>query len=532
MILFGDSNVATVTETAVSRPVGIRALLLPVAFALALAVMAGLAPIRENPRLLWTFLGASALFCVWTAALIPRARSLTLEVALKKQHYVQACAQSSVLAYWGWYWPPVYAFVPFILAQLLFAYAFDLLFSWSRRDSYTLGFSPFPIVISINLFLWFKPDWFYLQFGLVALGLAAKEAIRWKRDGRRTHIFNPSSFPLAVFSLVLLATASSGITRGQEIATTQFYPPHMYLALFLIGLPGQLLFGVTSMTMSAVVSTYLFGRLYFAATGIYFFYDSYIPIAVFLGMHLLFNDPSTSPRTELGRIIYGSLYGLSTCALYQLLGSAGMPTFYDKLLQVPLLNLSVKGIDAFARSRAMRWLDPAALGKSLLGRRRNLAYISVWAVIFIVLSATQGVGDAHPGQWLPFWRTACQDGHAYACPYLADLELNACHRGSGWACNDAGLMHIALARSGEDARRLDPKGAAEPLSRGCELGFAMACRNLAEIKSGSGNFVAAQPALDDLPIILRGSKGEIHEADPAALYALACKEGWPDTCAR
>ncbi len=58
-------------------------------------------------------------------------------------------------------------------------------------------------------------------------------------------------------------------------------------------------------------------------TGIYFFYDSYIPIAVFLGMHLLFNDPSTSPRTELGRIIFGALYGLSTVLLYWLLGSWG-----------------------------------------------------------------------------------------------------------------------------------------------------------------------------------------------------------------
>ena len=89
----------------------------------------------------------------------------------------------------------------------------------------------------------------------------------------------------------------------------------------------------------------------FAFTGIYFFYDSYIPIAVFLGMHLLFTDPSTSPRTELGRIIFGVLYGLSTVLLYQMLGSLGMPTFYDKLLQVPLLNLSIQGIDRIARSR-------------------------------------------------------------------------------------------------------------------------------------------------------------------------------------
>src|SRR6059036_4001796 len=104
---------------------------------------------------------------------------------------------------------------------------------------------------------------------MVALGFAAKELIRWNKEGRRVHIFNPSSFPLAVFSLGLLLTGKSDLTWGQAIASTQFYPPHMYLMLFLIGLPGQYFFGVTSMTMSAVVTTYLFGLAYHAATGIY-----------------------------------------------------------------------------------------------------------------------------------------------------------------------------------------------------------------------------------------------------------------------
>ena len=370
-----------------------RALLLPLAFTFGLAGLAFLAPIRQNLKVLAAFLGAAAVLCVWNAVLLVWSRRTgwapALEVVLRKQHYVQACAQGSVLLYWGSYWPPVYAFAPFILAQLVFAYAFDMLLGWSRRETYTLGFGPFPVIFSINLFLWFKPDWFYLQFAMVALGLAAKELIRWNRDGRRAHIFNPSSFPLALFSLALLAAGKSGITWGQDIATTQFYPPHMYLALFLLGLPGQFFFGVTTMTMSAVVATYVFGRLYFAATGIYFFYDSYIPIAVFLGMHLLFNDPSTSPRTELGRIIYGALYGMSTVVLYQLLGSAGMPTFYDKLLPVPLLNLSVKAIDHVASK------SPILL-RALLPRQRNLAYMSIWAVIFAAMSATQGVGDQDP----------------------------------------------------------------------------------------------------------------------------------------
>ena len=51
--------------------------------------------------------------------------------------------------------------------------------------------------------------------------------------------------------------------------------------------------------------------------------------------------------------------------LYVLLGRAGAPTFYDKLLQVPVLNLSVILIDRAARSSVLRGFDPAAFGRSL-----------------------------------------------------------------------------------------------------------------------------------------------------------------------
>ena len=209
------------------------------------------------------------------------------------------------------------------------------------------------------MFLWFKDDWFYLQFAMVALGFLAKEFLRWTRDGVNTHIFNPSSFPLAVAGALLLLTNASQMTWGFDVATTQFYPPQMYLAIFLFAMPGQYLFGVTPMTMSAVVTTFAFSAVYSAATGSYFFSDSHVPIAVFLGMHLLFTDPATSPRTELGRIVYGVLYGLTTCLLYSVLLRAGMPGFYDKLLQVPLLNLSAGLLDRLARSPLLQSIDPS-----------------------------------------------------------------------------------------------------------------------------------------------------------------------------
>jgi hypothetical protein len=508
----------------------------PFLFALGLAGLALLNSVRQNQNLLWSFLGAAAALLVWAAALFGAAarvgRSFRLDIVLRKQHYLQACAQGSVLLYWGWFVRNVYEAAPLIAAQLVFAYGVEMLMSWSRRDTYTLGFAPFPVVFSINLFLWFKPEWFYLQFLMVAFGFAAKEMIHWQKEGRSTHIFNPSAFALALFSIALLLTGRSDITWGQNIAITQFYPPQMYLMLFLIGLPGQLLFGVTSMTMAAVVTTYLFGLLYLEATGVYFFFDSYIPIAVFLGMHLLFTDPSTSPRTELGRLIFGAIYGLSTVVLYYLLGWAGLPTFYDKLLQVPLLNLSIKSIDRAARSNVLRRFDPAALGRSLNPLQRNLAYVSVWVVVFSVMSAAQGVGDHHPGQWLPFWQKACTESRRGACQFLAARLSAHCEGGSGWACNEAGVLRLRLSEPNEDAEKPAMADAMESLERGCAFGFKPACQNVLKMLNGNGPPETAPPTLQDYPIILRGSKQAVSDRNPSALYALACQQGWSDACRR
>jgi len=108
----------------------------------------------------WSFLGTAAVLLVWGGVLLVSARRkgrrLAFDVVLRKQHYIQACAHLSIFLYWGWYWRTVYESAWLIAAQLLFAYAFDILLSWSRRDTATLGFGPLPIVFSTNLFLWFK----------------------------------------------------------------------------------------------------------------------------------------------------------------------------------------------------------------------------------------------------------------------------------------------------------------------------------------------------------------------------------------
>ena len=115
-----------------------------------------------------------------------RARTGTnigLEIVLRKQHYLQACRARASCSTGDGIGVRSTTLRRSSAAQLAFAFAFDALLAWSRRDTYTFGFGPFPIIFSTNLFLWFKPDWFYLQFLMVAVGFAAKELIRGARMG-------------------------------------------------------------------------------------------------------------------------------------------------------------------------------------------------------------------------------------------------------------------------------------------------------------------------------------------------------------
>jgi Na+-translocating ferredoxin:NAD+ oxidoreductase RnfD subunit len=440
-----------------------------------------------------------------------------LRVDLRPQHYVQACAHSAIFLYWGWYWRPVYEAFPLLAAQILFAYACDFILAWLLRDTYTFGFGPLPIVLSANLFLWFRPGWSGWQFAMIAVAFTAKHFLRWERGGRRVHVFNPSALALSVVSAGLLAAGASDITWGREIATTQFYPPQMYLFLLAVAVPGQLLFGVASMTLAAATTTYLFSLVYFAVTGTYFFIDSYLPIAVFLGMHLLFTDPSTSPRAELGRLMFGAMYGLSVVGLYAILTATGLPAFYDKLLQVPLMNLTVRQIDRFVQHPALERFSPERLLPGLAGRWRNLMYTGAWVVVFGVISAAGGFGDRHPGQWLPFWQDACREMRPNACAHVEQLETTLCRAGSGWACNELGIL-----KSARDADRI---GALASWQRGCEIGFAPACVN-----ADDGGVRTAVPTLSDYPILLRGSKAPLGDLTPAALYARACELKFTDAC--
>jgi TPR repeat protein len=292
----------------------------------------------------------------------------------------------------------------------------------------------------------------------------------------------------------LLATGTTGHTWGESIATTQDRPPHLFIEIFLCGLVVQYFFSVTLLTFSAVAAIGLVNFIYFHATGVYFFAVTNIPVAVFLGLHLLMTDPATTPQSSLGRIAYGGLYGAGVCAAYWGLEALDLPSFYDKLVVVPILNLLAPVLDRLAGLRGWRQFN--RLERSAGPRKMNLGYMGCWVALFLVLLRTGYVEAPHPGDTLQFWETAAAENRPNAMKnlrlilhHLDNLNLDdpafplrvigAAGSQSrevllGGLCNEAGAIYAE-----GKLVPADPAKACRYFARACDFGNVEACGNLA-----------------------------------------------------
>lgn len=497
----------------------------PGIFILALFLLSFTPRVQGHSVVLYSFWGACLFLAGWQFLILRKYSAQPLSksfvISLRPQHYIQTMVHLSVYFYWGMNWQPVQEHAILLISQVLFAYAFDIMLSWSRRDSYQFGFGPIPIIFSTNLFLWFHDDWFYLQFLMVGIGFLGKEFVRWNRDGRLVHIFNPSAFTLGLFSLVLIITNTTDLTWGPQIASTLSLAPGIYTYLFLGGLVVMYFFAITLVAASSAMVLFGLSALYFSMTGVPYFLDSEIPTAVFLGLHLLVTDPSTSPRTATGRLVFGILYGLGVFVLYTLLSMIGAPTFYDKLLCVPLLNLSVQWIDRLvAPLRNHSLLERWGLGVTL-NRKANLVHMGVWIMFFAWMSALGKTDSRHVGDSLPFWAEACEQGKPNACNRLLLLESTYCNDNSGWACNAIGAEYYF----GEHTER-DTDRALGFFARSCELRFQAGCLNYLDTASVH----LADPRPFDLRLLLREGGQNLLDMPEPELYQRACEHGWAFAC--
>ncbi|MCA9541702.1 MAG: hypothetical protein KC620_22550, partial [Myxococcales bacterium] len=402
--------------------------------------------VRATPGLFWAFIGAGLVMLLAVGALALRdrrsGRRLQIQLWPKREHTVQLVVQLTIFGYWGWYWRPVYEQMPLILAQVVFAYLVDLVLAWRRYGRWRLGLGQFPITFSTNLFMWFRDPLFGFQFAMMALAYLSRDALVWRREGQRTHIFNPSAFGLAIASVTLIIGEWAHQTYGSQIALSLGYPPFAFEWIFLCGVVVQLFFRVTLVTFSAAMAAWVFGAVFYLKTGVWLYVDTAIPIAVFLGMNLLVTDPVSSPRSNGGKVLFGVLYGVAVCVLYGVLRDLGRPatetdpglhvSWLDKLLFLPVLNLLARPLDAIGRH-----LNFKRFGWKFGPPATNRVHVALWVGAFVALRPWL---IDHPGRSHDFWREACTEGRFRACENLLLLYDKSCESGIGAACHNLGVM--------------------------------------------------------------------------------------------
>jgi len=221
-------------------------------------------------------------------------------------------------------------------------------------------------------------------------------------------------------------------------------------------------------------------------------------------------------------MLFGVLYGSGVFALYWILGSAGAPTFYDKLLCVPLLNLSVRGIDALIHrvKTSPAWSGVRA---DWVFTRPNPAHMAVWIVLFGSMSALGRTDGTHPGDRLPFWVEACDEGRRNACNRLLQLEATYCSDASAWACNELGVAYTEGRITAADSEL-----SSGYFSRACELRFQAACLNLLD----PGSVTRSEPRVLDLRLLIRAGGRNLMDQPEGEIYERACGHGWDFACER
>ena len=148
--------------------------------------------------------------------------------------------------------------------------------------------------------------------------------------------------------------------------------------------------------------------------------------------------------------------------------------------------------------------------------RFHLASVGLWTIVFTAMSGAGGVGDTHRGQWVTFWERACAEDLPNGCRHFAVLVSTYCDRGSGWACNEYGVLVQPAIR---------PSLADEAFQRACSLGFAAGGAHLRPGRTGLP--ARSAPELVAYAIVLRISEGLTAGADTGADLSAGLPPGLP-----
>jgi TPR repeat protein len=248
-------------------------------------------------------------------------------------------------------------------------------------------------------------------------------------------------------------------------------------------------------------------------------------------------DPATSPRRNLGKVIFGAAYGAS---VFVLVGWLGSLAFYDKLLCVPVLNLTVRALDRFSIAVSawfarQNWakLRPLQALSAWTPQQANFGFMGIWVAFFGFMFATGFIGAKHPGSDPALWERACEAGHAKGCQVLAQTLDVQCQHNSAGGCFSLGTLLIG----GKGLPR-DPIGAGRSFKQACDLGLESACDSVLRMVQTDGDDVLREPcgrgdgaSCFMLGSIYYGGQGVSRNLEYAAtLFQQSCTAGFTRGC--
>ncbi len=314
------------------------------------------------PWWLWV-VGACLAAAAAARALYVRRDQMHLQVRIT--HALPACIQLTLFGYWSLYWPPMGDQALSILVQLAYAIVLDMVLSFAVHKRWAIGFAPFPVVLSTNLFAQFSLGGVHFSLVIITLALLSKALLRRKGGG---HIFNPSAFGLALFGLVntFFPALGSG-DYSHEFGAT----PNMTELIILLGLIVQLRVPVVLATLSAALVLVGFEH-YEVRT----FVPIFAPVALVLV--LLITDPATLPRTNPGRVVFGVFVGLGMAAFDLWFEVHDLTDFWTKVTILPVANALSPLFD-----RLGQHLDRVTLG--VLQPRFNRVHVALWVALAVFL---------------------------------------------------------------------------------------------------------------------------------------------------
>jgi hypothetical protein len=273
----------------------------------------------------------------------------------KFAHLAQLIAQSSIYFYTFYFIPGLRDHIPLIVFQLIFANSFYFLFTLWRINQVHLDLSMFPIVLSINLFLWFYPQYFVLHLLLIVCAILAKTYLVRTVDGKTVHIFNPSALVMAAAATIVTVFYLEHLVRSLELVDAYTQVPYILLLIFIAGCLPQWVGKVQFIALGALLG-HLFSQLVTDLITDFNFPARYLLLhpSVFIGITLLVTDPVTGPRRKSSQFVFGLIYGLSIVPVgyfFYLIGAQG---HFAKLMFVPVLNYFWPMVEKVVSTTAFR----------------------------------------------------------------------------------------------------------------------------------------------------------------------------------